>query len=129
MPSSGRKETLSHITTGCRPEPIIPNHQRIYECQKESQILLWCWKVLDEVPVYYYDHYLWDGSVLCRMMNAIRKGSISGIIDPAEHLHEKRVNIEKFLSAAASYGVHQSKLFGLLDLLLLQNIPKVTACE
>jgi len=54
------------ILTGVTPEPIIPNHKRIYECAKESQILLWIWKLLDEVPCYYYDHYLWDGSVLCR---------------------------------------------------------------
>lgn len=62
-------------------------------------------------------------------MNAIKKGSVKCIEQPAETLAQKKVNIEAFLTAAASYGVPESKLFHLFDLLLLQNIPRVTACK
>lgn len=62
-------------------------------------------------------------------MNAIKKGSVKSVIQPAETLAEKRVNIEAFLMAAAGYGVQKNKLFHLLDLLLLQNLPRVTACK
>lgn len=64
-----------------------------------------------------------------RLMNAIKKGSVKTVIQPAETLSEKRVNIEAFLTAAAGYGVQKNKLFHLLDLLLLQNLPRVTACK
>jgi hypothetical protein len=62
-------------------------------------------------------------------MNEIRRGSVERVIQPAETLAEKRVNIESFLSAAAAYGVGKNKLFHLFDLLLLQNLPRVTACK
>lgn len=63
-----------------------------------------------------------------RIMNAIKPGSIKKIISPAEKLHEKSSNIQAFLSAVTSYGVPSDKLFQLHDLLLLQNLPRVTKC-
>ena len=62
-------------------------------------------------------------------MNAIKKGSVTSVIQHADTLVEKRVNIEAFLTAAAGYGVVKNKLFHLFDLLLLQNLPRVTACK
>ena len=61
-------------------------------------------------------------------MNAIKAASVAKIVFPAEKFEEKRQNIQSFLSAAKSYGVDADKLFQVDDLLLLQNIPRVTAC-
>ena len=61
-------------------------------------------------------------------MNTIKPGSIPGEITPGTNIKHKRENIEKFLSACSSYGVKKDELFAVEDLLLLQNIPKVTRC-
>ena len=63
-----------------------------------------------------------------RVMNTIKPGSIKKIISPAERIEEKQANIEAFLSAAKAYGMPPDKLFQMFDLLLLQNLPRVTAC-
>lgn len=61
-------------------------------------------------------------------MNAIKPGSITGDIIPGTEFKQKRKNIERFLEACSSYGVSKDMLFAVDDLLLLQNIPKVTRC-
>lgn len=61
-------------------------------------------------------------------MNAIKPDSIGGQITPGTNIKQKRENIQKFLSACSSYGVQKDDLFEVEDLLLLQNIPKVTKC-
>lgn len=61
-------------------------------------------------------------------MNVIKKGSIDNIIFPAEKFDEKRKNIESFLTAVKEYGLDEKDTFNVDDLLLLQNIPKVTSC-
>lgn len=61
-------------------------------------------------------------------MNAIKSGSIPGEITSGTNFNHKRKNIEKFLKACQSYGVSKDLLFAVDDLLLMQNIPKVTRC-
>jgi hypothetical protein len=61
-------------------------------------------------------------------MNAIKPGSITGDIIPGTDFKQKRKNIERFLQACSSYGVSKDMLFAVDDLLLMQNIPKVTRC-
>lgn len=63
-----------------------------------------------------------------RLINAIKAGSVSGEVTPGENMKEKRRNIERFLQAVTNYGLSGEKLFDVDDLLLLQNIPRVTAC-
>lgn len=63
-----------------------------------------------------------------RLMNAIKPGSITGEIKSGTDFKTKRHNIEKFLKACQSYGVEKQLLFEVDDLLLMQNIPKVTRC-
>lgn len=45
--------------------------QRVIENARESQVLLWIWKVLDEVSEFDYDQYLRDGVVLCRYISCM----------------------------------------------------------
>lgn len=59
-------------------------------------------------------------------MNAIKPNSITGEITPGTNIKHKRENIKKFLTACSSYGVPKEDLFEADDLLLLQNIPRVT---
>lgn len=61
-------------------------------------------------------------------MNAIKEGSVGGEASPGENIKHKRKNIERFLAAASAYGVPNEKLFAVDDLLLLQNLPRVTTC-
>lgn len=62
-------------------------------------------------------------------MNAIKPGSIKddNVLKPGTNFKEFRKSISKFLEAAAKYGVATDQLFQVNDLLLLQNLPKVTA--
>lgn len=76
MPSQVRPKPGEEVIDAIRASsglahPIIPNHRRIFECAKESQLILWFWHLLDDVPCYpgvalLLEHELWDGSVLCR---------------------------------------------------------------
>lgn len=61
-------------------------------------------------------------------MNVIRPGSISKILSPAEKFYEKRQNIQSFLHSLRKYGMDENVIFKMDDLLLLQNLPRVTAC-
>jgi len=94
---------------------------------KESQILLWTWKVLNEVTTTDYDLYLKDGTVLCRLMNSVCPGSVQGELKYCNN-KERTKNIGLFLKAAEKYGVDKKLLFEIDDLLLLRHIPKVTRC-
>lgn len=59
-------------------------------------------------------------------MNKIKQNAISDAPLISDSMKSFEVNIERFLSAAKSYGVPKGKLFKVHDLLFLQNIPKVT---
>ncbi|RWS14807.1 Muscle-specific protein 20-like protein [Dinothrombium tinctorium] len=61
-------------------------------------------------------------------MNAVKEGSIKGEITAGENLKQKRENVERFLTAVREYGVEKQHLFEVEDLLLMQNIPRVTNC-
>ncbi|RWS31891.1 Muscle-specific protein 20-like protein [Leptotrombidium deliense] len=61
-------------------------------------------------------------------MNAVKNGSIKGEVTPGDNLKHKRANIERFLRAVDEYGVPKEKQFAVDDLLLMQNIPRVTTC-
>ena len=63
-------------------------------------------------------------------MNAIKPGSIKGDAElkRGTTFKEFRKSISAFLDAAVRYGLPKEQLFHVDDLLLLQNLPKVTAC-
>ncbi|XP_054166640.1 muscle-specific protein 20-like, partial [Oppia nitens] len=109
------------------PNLLLP-HKRVVENTRESQVLLWIWNILQEISEYDYEQYLRDGVVLCRLMNAVNKGSIPEPIVAGDNNKQKRLNIENFLKSCTTYGVSSDMLFNVDDLLLLQNIPKVTRC-
>ena len=75
-----------------------------------------------------FNHFIDLIKMFDSLMNAIKVGSISGDISPGTNIKQKGQNIKKFLSACSSYGVTKEELFEVDDLLLLQNIPKVTRC-
>lgn len=100
-------------------------HQR--DRAKESQILLWIWNVLDEVNMTDYDLYLRDGIILCRLIDAIKPGSIQGKLASATN-KDKRRNIEWFLRSCEAYGVPTEVLFEPEDLLFMRHMPRVTRC-
>ncbi|CAG2172002.1 unnamed protein product [Oppiella nova] len=106
---------------------LLP-HKRVVENTRESQVLLWIWNILQEISEFDYEQYLRDGVVLCRLMNAIKSGAIKGEITSGTNMKQKRENINNFLKACSAYGVAKECLFEVEDLLLLQNIPKVTRC-
>jgi len=84
---------------GKRAEDSLPElwqHQRVIESARESQVKLWIWKVLNEISEWDYDQYLRDGTALCRLMNAIKPGSIKGEIEAGNDFKQKRNNIESF---------------------------------
>lgn len=94
---------------------------------KESQILLWIWNSLEEISCLDFDQYLRDGSIICRLMNFIKPGSIKGEIE-TKTIKQKLQNVNKFLSACAAYGVPKHLLFKTDDLVYLQHVPRVTRC-
>jgi len=100
-------------------------HQR--DRAKESQILLWIWNVLDEINMTDYDQFLRDGIVLCRLIDAIKPGSIQGKLANSNN-KEKRRNIEWFLRSCQAYGVPKELLFEPEDLLFARHVPRVTRC-
>ncbi|GAB6029057.1 Muscle-specific protein 20 [Chamberlinius hualienensis] len=106
-------------------EDLLEPHQR--DRAKESQILIWIYQILDEINTTDYDQYLRDGVVLCRVMEAIKPGSIQGKLS-CNNLKEKRSNIERFLRACANYGVPKNVLFKPEDQLYALHIPRVTRC-
>ena len=79
--------------------------------RKEVAVKLWLERVLDlgQLPIAYAESELRDGVLLCRLMAALRPGSIPCLYDsdlPAPRDYAKiRSNILFFLEAAADYGV------------------------
>lgn len=61
-------------------------------------------------------------------MNILKPGSVSEPITSGENFNHKRNNVKKFLKACKEYGVAQEKLFEVDELILLENIPRITRC-
>ncbi|XP_074600507.1 myophilin-like isoform X1 [Brevipalpus obovatus] len=94
----------------------------------ESEIALWMEAILDDcLPPKPFDELLRDGVLLCRVMNAIKSGSVSKIQKPfTKEAHMS--NINAFLDAARSFGLKDDQLFKPEDLWEGTNIPKVCRC-
>ncbi|XP_023225250.1 myophilin-like [Centruroides sculpturatus] len=107
-------------------ETELQPHQR--DGVKEGQILVWIWNLLEEAANKEYDQFLRDGTVLCRLMNAIKPNCIPGEITAGDNIKHKKKNIEKFLKACSDYGVSKDTLFEPDDLLFMRHLPKVTRC-
>jgi len=92
----------------------------------ESEIALWIEAVLnDPIPPKDFDDLLRDGVLLCRVMNALKPGSVSKIQKPWTK-DNQRANIQAFIDAARSYGVPDEHLFSVEDLHEKTGIPNVT---
>lgn len=113
------------MTNGNLEEIELEPHQR--DRAKESQIMLWIWNVLGEISSTDYDQFLRDGVILCRLINALKPGTIKEDLENAT-MRQKQRNIELFLNACKSFGVDKNLLFKSEDLLYLRNIPRVTRC-
>lgn len=66
-----------------------------------------------------------DGSVLCRLMNALQPGSVKKIRTDTVRPAFLMENTGKFLTACESYGVKKDDLFQTVDLFENQNMVAV----
>jgi len=107
------------------PDNLEP-HMRDF--QKESQILIWIYNMIDEAARVDFEFFLKDGCILCKLMNRIVPGCIPEEEITWEGPRSKQKNIANFLREAESYGVPKARLFFPQDLLQLRNLPRVTRC-
>ena len=105
---------------------------------------------------YEYEQYLRDGVILCRLMENVapnlfnnnnnkddgkhQRSSSEGkskkknfqpsniIIEKGENKQQKSENIHRFLDACRQYGLNETELFEVEDLLSMLDMPKVTKC-
>lgn len=81
----------------------------------------------DPIPPKDFDDLLRDGVLLCRVMNALKPGSVGKIEKPWTK-DNQRANIQSFIDAARAYGVPDEHLFSVEDLHEKKGIPNVTKC-
>jgi len=74
-----------------------------------------------------YEDVIRDGIVLCKLMNAIKPGSISKINTTGAQF-KMMENINFFLKAITNYGVCDVDLFQTADLYEKKDIGQVTSC-
>lgn len=92
----------------------------------EKAVLQWIFDSIGEpLPSGTFEEVLHDGVALCKLINALKPGSVSKVAVGAEKFHLME-NINKFLKAAQEYGVPHDKLFRTIDLFEKKNIPEVT---
>ncbi|RWS04179.1 muscle-specific protein 20-like protein [Dinothrombium tinctorium] len=95
----------------------------------EMQILSWIGQVLGEkVPTGPYEDVLSDGTLLCRVMNKLKPGSIPKINESGSTHFKLVENLSNFLRQAQKFGVEEHDLFQTTDLIDKRNIPAVTNC-
>ncbi|VDD83661.1 unnamed protein product [Mesocestoides corti] len=73
-----------------------------------------------------YEDILKDGTVLCKLMNGIKPGSVKKINENATMPFKIMENISAFLEAMKSYGVPVADLFQTVDLFEKKDIAQVT---
>jgi len=99
--------------------------------QEESEIKGWLLELLGEVEEEEYGKFseiIKDGSVLCRVMNAIKPGSIaSKHLQPAKNAFKRAESISNFLRACKSYAP-SVVLFDTVDLLEEKKMHLVRRC-
>ncbi|OTF77175.1 Calponin homology (CH) domain containing protein [Euroglyphus maynei] len=117
----------------------MPKPRSDVDYVRESQFLLWLWKMIEEISFSYeYEQYLRDGVILCRLMQNIApdlfhdakqtSAKKSLMLEKGEDKQEKVKNIRRFLDACRQYGLDDSELFDVEDLLSMMDMPKVTRC-
>lgn len=97
------------------------------DSQTENQVLDWIEAITGETldRLEKYEEILHDGTVLCKLMNAIKPKSIKNI-STSKMPFKQMENITNFLTAATKYGVLVGDLFQTVDLYQATNIPAVT---
>ena len=91
-------------------------------------MLGWIEAVLGErLPSGTFEEVLRDGTILCRLMNKLKPGSIPKINSQGGQF-KMMENINKFQSAIKDYGVPDIDCFQTVDLYERRNIPQVTQC-
>lgn len=96
------------------------------DAQLESEVLGWIEAVLGErLPQGSFEDVLRDGTVLCRLMNKLKPGSIPKINTQGGQF-KMMENINKFQDAMRKYGVTDIDVFQTVDLYERRNIPQVT---
>merc|ERR1712087_999692 len=93
----------------------------------EQKVVNWISSVIDERPLTDYEHFIQDGSVLCRVMTSIVFNSV-----PLEDIgcdwgaNPALSRIRSLVREIKRYGV--TDVFEVEDLLERRNISKVTKC-
>eukprot|EP00055_Hartaetosiga_balthica_P015802 m.96159 g.96159 ORF g.96159 m.96159 type:complete len:597 (+) comp8963_c0_seq3:70-1860(+) len=95
---------------------------------QKADVIAWIERVVGAKMEGSFHEWLKSGSILCRIMNTIKKNSV-----PRMHLNTKRAfkmmeNISWFLEACGAYGVRSSDLFVTKDLFEEDNIDSVVRC-
>uniref|UniRef100_A0A6B2KZU2 Calponin-homology (CH) domain-containing protein n=1 Tax=Arcella intermedia TaxID=1963864 RepID=A0A6B2KZU2_9EUKA len=92
-----------------------------YDVEMEDNIMDWIEELVGEEIDYFYE-CLKSGRILCKMLNAIKPGTVPHINPPGNHLVE-RENIKYFLRACQVFGVSSYDIFDIQDLYTNAN-PK-----
>ncbi|KAI2804361.1 hypothetical protein BLOT_003343 [Blomia tropicalis] len=109
----------------------VPKHRNINEYVRESQLLLWIWRMISEISCFDYEQYLRDGVILCQLIETLApspQGSEPRPMTGGDHKRVKHDNIVRFLDSCRTFGLHDDELFDVEDLLSMQDIPRVTRC-
>ncbi|PAA46392.1 hypothetical protein BOX15_Mlig015977g3, partial [Macrostomum lignano] len=95
---------------------------------QESQVLDWIEAVLKQPldRTKPYEDLLWDGILLCKLMNTIRPGSVKRIHENTKMPFKLMENIDSFLKGMTAFGVPSSDLFQTIDLFEKKDICQVT---
>jgi hypothetical protein len=103
-----------------------------YDTELSSQVLQWMRDVMNEdlntsgEKEAFYET-LKDGTVLCRLINAIQPNTIKKV-NTSQMAFKCMENIQFFLDGAAKLGVPSQELFQTVDLWEQQNLTSVQVC-
>ena len=96
--------------------------------------------MIEEISFSYeYEQYLRDGVVLCRLMENVASdlrdngkqqtsSMKKSLLEKGDDKGKKVENIHRFLDACRQYGLNDTELFDVEDLLSMLDMPKVTRC-
>lgn len=96
-----------------------------YDPELERQAREWMETVTGEsFPSGTFHAALKDGVYLCKVINALRPGSVKKI-NASKMAFKMMENIGNFLSACEQYGLKKTDMFQTVDLYEAQNMPQV----
>lgn len=95
------------------------------DAEEEQKCLDWIGQIIGEqLPAGQFEDVLRDGIILCKLINAIKPGSVKKVTQQGGNFLMMQ-NIENYNKATEAYGLSKEDIFQSVDLWDRKNVPAV----